>query len=202
MIVNMTPLTRRDALRRILSAAAVLGAMDGIVLSEEARRIGFDPDLLKKEIPWPRLMTDAEKRTTVALADLILPADDLGPCASMLGVPDFIDEWISAPYESQVRDRDVIRPGLEWLDKESNRVHGRPFADLAPALQATILDSVLVEGSPQNKAAGKFFRTFRDRAGAGYFTTRDGWNTLGYTGNVPSHEFAGPPNSALRHIGL
>lgn len=198
----MTPLSRRDAIRRILAASAVLGSIDGIVYSDEARRIGFDPDLLKKEIPWPRLMTDAEKKATTALADIILPADALGPAASALGVPDFIDEWISAPYDSQVKDRDVIRPGLEWLDKESKRVNGNLFADLKPAQQNAILDSILIEGSPQNKAAGKFFRTFRDRAGAGYFTTQDGWKTLGYTGNLPSPEFAGPSAEAIKHIGL
>jgi hypothetical protein len=198
----MTPLSRRDAIRRILAASAVLGSIDGIVYSDEARRIGFDPDLLKKEIPWPRLMTDAEKKAATALADIILPADTLGPAASALGVPDFIDEWISAPYDSQVKDRDVIRPGLEWLDKESKRVNGNLFADLKPAQQTAILDSILSEGSPQNKAAGKFFRTFRDRAGAGYFTTQDGWKTLGYTGNLPSLEFAGPSAEAIKHIGL
>jgi len=198
----MTPLSRRDAIRRILAASAVLGSIDGIVYSDEARRIGFDPDLLKKEIPWPRLMTDAEKKAATALADIILPADTLGPAASALGVPDFIDEWISAPYDSQVKDRDVIRPGLEWLDKESKRVNGNLFADLKPAQQTAILDSILIEGSPQNKAAGKFFRTFRDRAGAGYFTTQDGWKTLGYTGNLPSLEFAGPSAEAIKHIGL
>lgn len=198
----MTPLSRRDAIRRILAASAVLGSIDGIVYSDEAKRIGFDPDLLKKEIPWPRLMTDAEKKAATALADIILPADTLGPAASALGVPDFIDEWISAPYDSQVKDRDVIRPGLEWLDKESKRVNGNLFADLKPAQQTAILDSILSEGSPQNKAAGKFFRTFRDRAGAGYFTTQDGWKTLGYTGNLPSLEFAGPSAEAIKHIGL
>ncbi|OYV05719.1 MAG: Tat pathway signal protein [Verrucomicrobiales bacterium VVV1] len=198
----MTALSRREAIRRILAASAVLGSIDGIVYSDEARRIGFDPDLLKKEIPWPRLMTDAEKKTATALADIILPAAALGPAASVVGVPDFLDEWISAPYDSQVKDRDVIRPGLEWLDKESKRVNGSAFADLKSDQQTAILDSILTEGSPQNKAAGKFFRTFRDRAGAGYFTTQDGWKALGYTGNLPSLEFAGPSAEALKHIGL
>ena len=32
------------------------------------RGIGGDPNLLKKEIPWDRVLTDAEKRTVTALA--------------------------------------------------------------------------------------------------------------------------------------
>lgn len=198
----MTPLSRREAIRRILAASAIIGSMDGIVLSDEARRIGFDPDLLKKEIPWPRLMTEGEKAATTALVDILLPADALGPAASTVGVPDFIDEWISAPYESQVKDRDIIRPGLEWLDKESKRLHGNAFPALKADQQTAIVDSILVEGSPQNKAAGKFFRLMRDRAGAGYFTTQEGWKTLGYTGNLPGLEFAGPTAEAIKHIGL
>ncbi len=198
----MTPLSRREAIRRILVASAIIGSFDGIVLSDEAKRIGFDPDLLKKEIPWPRIMTEAEKASTTALVDILLPADELGPAASAVGVPDFIDEWISAPYDSQVKDRDVIRPGLDWLDKESKRAHGGTFASLKPEQQIAVVDSILVEGSPQNKAAGKFFRLMRDRAGAGYFTTQEGWKTLGYTGNLPSPEFAGPPAEAIKHIGL
>jgi hypothetical protein len=64
---------------------------------EEPRIIGFDPDLLKKEIPWARLLTEREKLVATALGDLIIPADEYGPAASTVGVPDFIDEWVSAP---------------------------------------------------------------------------------------------------------
>src|SRR5215210_8011381 len=115
-------LSRREALRRIIAATALTASMNLRGFSvEEVPGIGFDPNLLKKEIPWPRLLTAAEKRAVTALADLIIPADEFGPAASAVGVPDFIDEWVSAPYDQQIKDRKIIRAGLAWLEGESTK---------------------------------------------------------------------------------
>ncbi len=38
-----------------------------------------------------------------------------------VGVPDFIDEWVSAPYEAQQKDGKVIRAGLAWIDDEAKK---------------------------------------------------------------------------------
>ena len=48
------------------------------------------------------------------LADLILPAEGDYPAPSKLGTPAFINEWISAPYPDQHRDRVLIVNGLAW----------------------------------------------------------------------------------------
>jgi hypothetical protein len=114
-------LSRREAIRQILAATAAASALQlrGFSAELHAPGIGFDPSLLKKEIPWPRLLTEAEKRTVAALADLLIPADEFGPAASAVGVPDFIDEWVSAPYEPQIKDRQTIRGGLAWIEAEA-----------------------------------------------------------------------------------
>src|SRR6185437_14870325 len=55
---------------------------------------GVDPKLTTPHSPgdfWPLILTDTQKRNTKALADVILPKDDLGPAASELGVPEMID---------------------------------------------------------------------------------------------------------------
>src|SRR5215213_7556657 len=127
MMPNSSPpiapllLSRREALRRIIAASALASTLNlrGFAAELDAPGIGFDPNLLKKDIPWPRLLTPAEKAAATALADVILPADEFGPAASVLGVPDFIDEWISAPYEQQMKDRKIIRDGLAWIDAEA-----------------------------------------------------------------------------------
>ena len=36
-------------------------------------------------------------------------------------MPDFIDEWVSAPYEAQQKDAKVIRAGLAWIDGEAKK---------------------------------------------------------------------------------
>ncbi len=180
-------------------ASALAASLDITAFGVEGG-LGADPDLLKKNIPWPRVFTDAEKRAAAALADLLIPADEHGPAASAVGVVDFLDEWISAPYEPQVRDAKVIRDGLAWLDAESQRRFGKAFADAAE--QAALVDDILAKDSDARKKAYPFWKLFRDRAAGGYYSTPKGWRALGYTGNAPQAEFAGPSDEALRHAGL
>jgi hypothetical protein len=197
-------LTRREALQRIIAATALVSTLQlrGFAAELDAPVIGFDPNLLKKEIPWPRLLTEAEKRIVTALGDVILPADEFGPAASAVGVPDFIDEWVSAPYEQQLKDRKVIRDGLAWLDAEATKRFGKGFADSTAAQQIAIIEDIGKEGTDARKQARSFFVLFRDRAAGGYYTTPEGWKAIGYTGNVPLAEFPGPPPEALKHVGL
>src|SRR5215210_5130663 len=169
-------LSRREALRRIIAATALTASMNLRGFSaDEVPGIGFDPNLLKKEIPWPRILTDAEKRAVTALADLIIPADEFGPAASSVGVPDFIDEWVSAPYDQQVKDRKTIRAGLVWIDAEAQRRFGKVFAEASAEQQLTILQEIVTEGSEARKQARSFFVLLRDRVAGGYYTTPEGW---------------------------
>lgn len=197
------PLSRREALRRILAASALASVLDiQAFAADDLRIIGDDPDLLKKEIPWARVLTDEEKRTVTAFADLLIPADEYGPAASAVGVTDFIDEWVSAPYEQQKGDLVSFRKGLAWLNDESKRRTSKLFADSTLAEQTALLEDTLKAGTEARKAGYSFFKLFRDRACGGYFSTPDGAKALGYQGNVPLISFAGPPPEALRHVGL
>ena len=117
-------------------------------------------------------------------------------------MPDFIDEWVSAPYDPQVKDRKIIRGGLAWMDGEAGRRFGKGFADCAAEQQTAIIEDIVKEGTEARKRAHAFFVLFRDRVAGGYYTTPEGWKAIGYTGNVPMAEFPGPPPEALAHIGL
>jgi hypothetical protein len=203
--MNARPLSRREAIQRILAASALVTTFDLRALTPAGTTpgLGFDPDLLKKEIPWPRLLTEGEKRIVAALADVILPADEFGPAASAVGVPDFIDEWVSAPYEQQVKDRKIIREGLAWLETEARqRFSDRGFAECSTEQQTTLATEIVTDGTPARKQARSFFMLFRDRAAGGYYTTPEGWKAIGYTGNVAMTEFPGPPPEALKQAGL
>ena len=196
-------LTRREALRRIFVASALAASLDITAFAvQEIRGIGADPDLLKKEIPWPRVLTEDEKRIVTALADVIVPADEFGPTASAVGVPDFIDEWVSAPYEQQRRDRDVISKGLAWIDREAQQRFGKGFSESSLEQQNALVQDIVTDGTAARKQGLSFFRLFRDRVAGGYYSTPEGWRAIGYTGNTPQLEFAGPPEEALKHIGL
>lgn len=203
MNTEPTPLTRRDALKRVVGLSIALTALDLPAFAQTPMRgIGGDPNLLKKEIPWARVLTEVEKRTVTALADLTIPADEHGPAASAVGVPDFIDEWVSAPYEQQEKDLKVIRGGLAWLDGEAQKRFGKGFADAAAEQQTAILDGIVKEGTAARKQAFSFFSLFRDRVAGGYYSTPEGWKAIGYVGNVPMMEFPGPPLEVLKHLGL
>jgi len=197
------PLSRREALKRVIGVSVALSALDlssfGAV---QVQGIGTDPNLHKKEIPWPRVLTPDEKRIVIALGDIIIPADEFGPAASGVGVPDFIDEWVSAPYEIQQKDQQVIRAGLAWLDGEAKKRFGKGYADCVPTDQTGLLDDIVKEGSDAHKSAFTFYKNFRDKATGGYYSTPEGWKAIGYVGNTPMLEFPGPPPEVLKHLGL
>src|SRR5271170_3640044 len=76
-----------------------------------AKGYGTDPVLTRTYTPgelWPLTLTAAQRRLAGILADIIIPADDHSPSASAVGVVEFIDEWVSAPYPAHLRDRDVV----------------------------------------------------------------------------------------------
>jgi hypothetical protein len=196
-------LSRREALKRVIGLSIALSALEMPAFANTPTRgIGTDPNLLKKEIPWPLVLTDAEMKTVKVLGDIIIPADENGPEASAVGVPDFINEWVSAPYEQQQEDLVTLRKGLVWLDKESKKRFGKIFAEITPEQQIAIIDDIVKEGTDARKQAYNFFKMFRDRVSGGYYSTPVGWKAIGYIGNVPMAEFPGPPPEVLKHLGL
>lgn len=168
---------------------------------------GTDPNLLKAWRPgdvWPLTLTAAQRRLTGVLADLIIPADDHSPSASAVGVVDFIDEWVSAPYPDTQRDRPIVLQGLAWLDQEARRRFGRDFADLDAAGHRSICDRIcdLPHAATADREAAQFFALFRDLTAGGFYTTPVGRRDLGYIGNVPRAQFDGPPAELLKRLKL
>jgi hypothetical protein len=119
-------------------------------------------------------------------------------------VADFIDEWISAPYDPNRSDRTRILDGFAWLDRESMRRFSAPFAALGAAQQTTICDDICNTASakPDFAEAALFFARYRDLTAGGFYTTPAGRKDLQYVGNVPLARFDGPPIEALRKAGL
>src|ERR1700748_3672263 len=69
---------------------------------------GRDPNLTKPSVPWPLTLSPDTRATLRTGPDLMLPADDRSPSGAALNRDAFIDEWISAPYPDQQRDRWLI----------------------------------------------------------------------------------------------
>ncbi len=164
---------------------------------------GKDPDLWEPVVPWPLTLTRAELAATAALADLILPAESDTPSASQVGVPAFIDEWVSAPYPTQQEHRGLIKPGLAWLDREAATRGGKSFAETALETQKAIADDIAFAGKvkPGLERPAEFFSRMRALVLGAYYTTPEGWKDIGYPGNKPTTgPYPGPTPEALAHI--
>lgn len=195
--------TRRDTLAWLmravaLSAATVAFSARDAVVPRVGPGYGTDPDLRHPTRPWPLTLDKAQLETVTRLADLILPADERSPAASAVGVPEFLDEWVSAPYPEQFNDRKLVLEGLAWLDQAA----GGRFADLSDEAAAKILDSVCDPRTTHDDAKTFFFVRFRRICITGFYTTPEGWADLGYDGNKPSQSWDGPPPEVLARLGI
>jgi hypothetical protein len=210
---------RRTTIKWVLAASASLpflkaSAFAAVPFSSRtiqhastAKGYGTDPKLLQVYKPgelWPLTFTPQQRHTATVLSDLIIPADDTSPSASAVGVVDFLDEWISAPYKPQQRDRTIVLDGFQWIDQESARRFAKPFAALDQAQQKNICDDICyaAKAKPQFAAAAKFFARYRDLTAGGFYTTPQGRKDLQYVGNTPLKSFEGPPLEVLKKVGL
>ncbi len=197
---------RREAIKWMMAATATVSALNYASLgaTPAVPGIGTDPDLLHPVVPWPRTFTQEQLRTATALCEVIIPQDDKSPSASAVGVPDFLDEWVSAPYPEQQADRNQILEGLVWLNNESKRRFSKEFADLAETEKQKICDDIchVPKAKPELKSAAQFFTKFRNLTAGGFYTTKEGMKDIQYVGNVPLQAFKGPPPEVLAHLNL
>lgn len=211
---------RRSTIKLILAAAAGMPALrwrgaraatapQAPVQQYDANVSGYgpDPDLLKvyeKGELWPLTFTAEQRRLATALSDLIIPEDERSPKASAVGVVDFIDDWISAPYPPQRADREVVSNGFVWLDGEAKRRVGQPFTELQETQQRAICDDIcdLERCAAGMREGARFFALYRDLTASGFYTTPEGRKDLQYIGNVPLKKFDGPPIELLKRLGL
>jgi hypothetical protein len=227
--VRVDGVTRRTALR-VLGASAALPMLHGLGTNEaEAqakpaatpaaptaqaaqpvrlmsgpRGTPSDPDLLHPKKDWPRKLNATELTTLTALCDMIIPADEKSPSASAVGVPAYINEHVSAPYDGNARDLVRVRGGISWINLESEKRFGRVFAKLTNAEKTQICDDIcyVPKAKPEFSAGARFFKLVRDLTATGFYTTDEGMKDIGYVGNVALPRWDLPPVAVLKHLGL
>ena len=206
----MSEFDRRTAIKWVLAASAALRlpsvSFDAAAAAPAAKGYGKDPDLMKKYAAgelWPLTLTKEQRATATALCDLIIPEDAQSPAASKVGVVDFIDEWISAPYPEHATDRKIVLDGLSWVEGESQRRFRTPFAKLSATQMAAIADDlVATPAKPGLADAAAFFERYRALTAGGFYTTPVGTRDLKYVGNVATATFEGPTKEVLERLGL
>jgi hypothetical protein len=155
-------------------------------------------------------MTSHQLQLTAMLADMILPGNEKTPSPSALGIPDFIDEWISAPYPDQQSDRQIILAGLTWVDGEAMKQGRAGFIEIDDNHRLRILDKMANDHPDSaSKNADTFFRRLRFLVVGAYYTTPEGLKDIGYRGNVAMASY--PPitgeelailEAELRQLGI
>ena len=204
----VSKIDRRTALTwmGVVGAATAVGA--GVVVygpklggepEPAAKGYGTDPNLVKPaKAPWPRILSKDELQAAAILADFVLPATATAPAASALGIPDFIDEWVSAPYPDQLKDRPVLRDGLKALV---------PAIVKGDAAKRTAALAALPASADARTQA--FFKRFRALTIGAYYTTEAGFKDIGYIGNIareadegPSAEVKAVVEQRLKALGL
>lgn len=216
-------MSRRDSLRwlGVLAAGTVvpgIAAADGTATATAADQghwpdlklppikapgYGKDPSLTSPKL-WPKTLDKNQLRLVAVLADLLIPRDGDVPSASEVKVPDVIDEWVSAPYAPQQKDRLVILSALAWIDDESRLRFGDPFVKLTDKRQIEIMEDIAYLN---DRVPGKFqkiaeaFNRFRQLVVAAFFCSPEGSKDLGYIGNTAiAGDYPGPTEEALKHL--
>jgi hypothetical protein len=206
---------RRETIKWMLAASAAISttyldaaeAPTGSAASTGPRPYGTDPNLQRIYHPgdlWPLTLTVSQRARAALLCDTIIPPDATSPSASQVGVVDFIDEWISAPYPIQRKDRDIVLRGLNWMDSESMRRFSKALLELTPDQLHQICDDIcwVPRARPEFSDAAAFFARFRDLTTGGFYTSPQGRADLRYVGNTPQPRFDGPPLEVLKKVGL
>jgi hypothetical protein len=167
-------------------------------------KYGQDPDMMNPSVPWKKTLDDDQLDMVARLCDIICPADEGGPSATEVGVPDVIDEWVSAPYDHQQKDRVLILNGLQWLEDEAERRFNKRFLTSDDAEQSQILDDIAYDKQREVEEfqhATIFFDKLRALIFGGYFTSPEGIRDIGYMGNIPIiGDYPGPTEEAMAHL--
>ena len=167
------------------------------------RPYGGDPTIMAPEITWELTMTPRQLQLAAALSDVVLPAQAGLPSGSSVGIPQFLDEWVSSPYEQTQKGRSDCFLLYEWLERESRATSDVTFVESALAAQQLLLDRIAWRDrvEPGLEVEAEAFDTFRSLAVSAYFASQEATDWIGYVGNKPgSGDYPGPTEEALEHL--
>ena len=218
-LVQISGLSRRDAIRRIALALTAAGTASLDFAS--AQHVHKEVESNKKGTGdyTPKLLTEHEFETVSRLAELIVPADNKSGSAVDAGAPEFIDLLCN---QNEILAR-IYTGGVGWLDARMRHRHKSTFLDAAKQHQTEILD-LLVEAQRNSTdepdrlwerdyprfrdygmekksdlgAGVRFFDWVRKMSVDAYYTSAMGIKDLGYIGNEALSEYT-VPQEAIDH---
>ncbi|HLT08426.1 MAG TPA: gluconate 2-dehydrogenase subunit 3 family protein [Cyclobacteriaceae bacterium] len=143
--------------------------------------------------------TDEERKKIEVLVDIIIPADDKSGSATDAGVPDFIEFMMKDMPGYQV----PMRGGLKYLDYRADELFETDFLGASEAQRLQIIDEIAYpdKAAPEMEGGVKFFNMLRNLTATGFFTSKMGFEDLGYVGNQPN-VWDGVPQHVLDKYGM
>lgn len=199
---------RRDSLKALSLASlgmAVIPATDLVAAPPDPKPFKTTPARIPEEIERDKkiaadkFLTASELATIAILVDIIIPADGKSGSATQAGVPAFIDFIVKDMPQYQT----PIRGGLKWLDNQSGKRFGKTFALITPKQRIEIVEDIAYpdDVKPEFSHGAAFFSQIRNLTVTGFYTTRMGFDDLGYMGNTPN-DWQGVPQDVLDKYGL
>ncbi len=199
---------RRSSLKLLatgaIAAPAVLSGCDTEIKKDATPAFNLDrnPDELareKKLLAEGPFFTAAEMATVTALANIIIPKDEVSGGASEAGVPAFIDFIVRDMPSHQV----PMRGGLRWLEMQCLNRYGKSFPDCSSAQQLEIVDAIAYpdKATPDMQPGVQFFNLMRNLTASGFYTSEIGVRDLNYIGNQ-ANAWKGVPDEILQQYGL
>jgi hypothetical protein len=168
----------------------------------DADLTGLQPnevERLKELTNGPAFFNNHERLTLIALADIIIPKDEVSGSASDAKVIDFLDFIVKDIPSHQT----PLRGGLKWLDLQCLNRHDHTFLECNSDQQVGILEEIAYPNKvpPEMRPGAAFFSRLRDLVATGFFTSEIGIKDLGYVGNVPG-SWTGVPKDVLAQYNL
>lgn len=171
----------------------------------QATNTGGNDDRMAEEIPFNKALqeakffTDHELATIVVLGDIIIPKDEVSGSASDAKVADFIEFIVKDMPDHQT----PMRGGLRWLDLECMKKYEKTFKDLDPKQQIEMVDLIAYpkKAKPGYGQGVAFFNLMRNLTVTGFYTTKMGYDDVGFVGNRPN-QWNGVPPEVLKQYNL
>lgn len=139
-----------------------------------------------KKINAAIYLNNNEIETIAILCDIILPATSSAGSATDAGVPNFIDFIVKDIPSHQL----PIRGGIMWLDNHTNERFDLSFKNADHNQQLEIIEDIAypnkIGNKPQMSQGIAFFDLMRKLTLTGYYTSKIGFDDLGYKGNTPN----------------
>jgi gluconate 2-dehydrogenase gamma chain len=186
-------ISRRDLLKRAAAVGAATAlsstplSTDAAVTATDAAAMAF-PGQLREPI---ENLTAAESDVLDAIVARLIPTDDKGPGATEARAAHYIDRALGGALAAS---RDAYRTGLTAVDRYARSSRGKPFVELSPADQDSVLRDVeagaATSGSGFAGSSTVFFNLVRAHTLQGTFgdpyyggnANFIGWDMLGYPG--------------------